>query len=79
MGLHSYEKKGFEQEGFEEENDSDAFADWDKELESSVRKNQKKRFVKKKIEERLERKKLNYDINDYDEDLEDFDWDRYKS
>jgi len=79
MSLHSYEKKGFEQEGFEEDYDSDAFADWDKELESSVRKNQKKRFVKKKIEERLERKKLNYDINDYDEDLEDFDWDRYKS
>lgn len=79
MGLHSYEKKVFEQEGFEEENDSDAFADWDKELESSVRTNQKKRFVKKKLEERLERKKLNYDINDYDEDLEDFDWDRYKS
>ena len=79
MGLHSCEKRGFEQEGFEDDYDSDAFADWDKELESSVRKNQKKRFVKKKLEERLERKKLNYDINDYDEDLEDFDWDRYKS
>ena len=46
-------------------------------MEHSIGKNQKRQLIKKKLEERLERKKLRYDINDYDEDLEDFDWERY--
>lgn len=78
MDLNAYGKRSFEQESLDDDFEADVYADWDKELESSIRKNQKKRFVKKKLEERLERKKLKYDINDYDEELEDFDWDHYE-
>lgn len=70
-------KRDFSSESFEDEFDSDAYGDWDKEIDHAIGKNQKRQLIKKKLEERLERKKLRYDINDYDEDLEDFDWDRY--
>lgn len=58
--------------------DSDSFVNWDNELDNAASKNERRRFVKRKLEERLERKKLIYDINDFDEDFEDFNWDNYK-
>ena len=59
--------------------DSDSFVNWDNELDYAASKNERRRFVKRKLEERMERKKIIYDINDYDEDFEDFNWDNYKS
>lgn len=77
MSLQWDDKRYLSSEGYEDDFDTDAYADWDKEMEHSIGKNQKRQLIKKKLEERLERKKLRYDINDYDEDLEDFDWERY--
>jgi len=59
--------------------DSDSFVNWDNELDYAASKNERRRLVKRKLEDRMERKKIIYSINDYDEDFEDFNWDNYKS
>lgn len=73
MSVHWDDKQRYlnETEGFEEEYNPE----WDDELDNSKSKHEKRYHIRKILEERMERKKLRYELDDYEEEIDkDFDW-----
>jgi hypothetical protein len=65
-------------EAFEDNTDSDSLQEWEDEG-GSISKVEKHSMVRKKIEERLEQKKLRHELDDYDEEVfKEFEWDKDK-
>jgi len=79
MSLHKYHRMDFVQyEAFEDNTDSDSLQEWEDEG-GSISKVEKHSMVRKKIEERLEQKKLRHELDDYDEEVfKEFEWDKDK-
>ncbi len=79
MGLHWQDKQYLsDSEPYEEELDNDFSPDLESEEEEQNR--LKNRYlIRKKLEERMEKKKLRHEWDDYEDEIhEDFDWDKYK-
>ena len=57
------------------EDESEAFQNWEDEYGDSISKSEKQAMVRKKIEERLEQKRIRRELDDYDEEIyQDYDW-----
>ena len=57
------------------EDESESFQSWEEEYGDSISKSAKKAMIRKRIEERLEKKRLRHELDDYDEEIyEEFDW-----
>lgn len=80
MSLHKYHRKDFaEYEAFEDDTDSDSLQEWEDEFGDNISKAEKHSMIRKKIEERLEQKKLRHELDDYDEEIfKEFEWDKDK-
>ena len=77
MGLHWQDKQHLS-EFYEDEFDTDASKNWDEEIEDAKTKNEKRHLIRKKLEERMEQKRLRSEIDDYEEEIhKDFDWNEY--
>lgn len=59
------------------EMDADLIKEMEDELNLPQNLNEKKRLVQKKLEEKMEKKRLRYELDDYEQELDDeFDWDK---
>ena len=59
------------------EMDADLIKEMEDELNLPQNLNEKKRLVQKKLEEQMEKKRLRYELDDYEQELDDeFDWDK---
>lgn len=57
------------------EDESESLQTWEDEYGDNLSKSEKHAMVRKKIEEKLEQKRLRHDLDDFDEELfQDFDW-----
>ena len=74
MSYHGHDTRHFsDPEIFEDE--SEAFQSWEDEYGDSISKSEKQAMVRKKIEERLEQKRIRRELDDYDEEIyQEFDW-----
>jgi len=79
MGLYWQDKQHLsESEAYEDEFDPDASKNWDKEIEDTKTKNEKRHLIRKKLEERMEQKRLRSEVDDYEEEIhKEFDWNEY--
>jgi hypothetical protein len=59
------------------EMDTDLIKEIEDDLNLPQNLNEKKRLVQKKLEEQMEKKRLRYELDDYEQELDDeFDWDK---
>lgn len=74
MSYHGHDARHFsDPEIFEDE--SEALQSWEDEYGDLISKSEKQAMVRKKIEERLEQKRIKRELDDYDEEIyQDFDW-----
>ena len=51
---------------------------WEKEIDNKAHKNAKRQMIKRKLEEKIEIRRIRSEISDYEQELdEDFDWNDY--
>ena len=51
---------------------------WDKEIDNKYNKNAKRQMIKRKLEEKMEIRRIRAEINDYEQELDEgFNWDDY--
>jgi hypothetical protein len=77
MSLHKYHRNKFiEYEAYEDENEPDSYQEWEDEFGDNISKAEKHNLIRKKIEDRLEQKKIRHELDDYDEEIfKEFEWD----
>ena len=80
MGLRWEDKRHFsESETYEDDFDPDASKNWDEEINDAKTKNEKRLLIRKKLEERMEQKRLRSEVDDYEEEIhKEFDWDGFE-
>lgn len=51
---------------------------WDKEMDNGSSKNARRQMIRRKLEEKMEMRRIKSEINDYEQELDEgFDWDDY--
>lgn len=80
MGLHWQDKQYLsDSEPYEEEDLDNEFSPDVESEEEEQNRLKNRHLIRKKLEERMEKKKLRHEWDDYEDEIhEDFDWDKYK-
>lgn len=58
--------------------DEDANINWDEEIDNPSNKGAKRQMIKRKLEDRMEKKRIRWEIDDYEQEIDEgFDWGDY--
>jgi hypothetical protein len=63
---------------YSENYDDDMNINWDEEIDNSSNKNAKRQMIKRKLEDKMEKRRLRWELDDYEQEIDEgFDWDDF--